>query len=313
MKVLHTENREVYKYIHSNGTETAIKLLSNCDRGVSKQARDKYTVFVSSSYGCQMNCKFCMLHTKGTSYKPVDRVSTVANINEAIQNFTTEVPAAKEKALKLSWMSMGEPLLHREMVGVISQLIISHVLEEGLASSLDTIDIGTSLPSAISIADIRGLNDYLQRYHLYNKELKRLSSLDRPMVRFFVSLMSAVPETRNFLIPGSRDVIEKLSRLHHFLDGTGMIVHHLLLEDVNDSEKEIDAVVDLMATRLEDCEFRLLRYNHCNGSPFQESSKFDKIAKRLTRDLKKVKVQASPGSEIMAACGQFLVGEIDED
>ena len=53
-------------------------------------------------------------------------------------------------------------------------------------------------------------------------------------------------------------------------------------------------------------ELRILRYNECDNSPYKESDKFDYIVKYFHDNLSKVKYQISAGSEIKAACGQFI-------
>jgi len=59
---------------------------------------------------------------------------------------------------------------------------------------------------------------------------------------------------------------------------------------------------------LQNHELRVLRYNTCEVSTYiHESDNFKNIIKRLMEVHPHIKVQVSAGSEVKAACGQFLV------
>ena len=78
---------------------------------------------------------------------------------------------------------------------------------------------------------------------------------------------------------------------------------------MNDSDIEVEMLADYFSNT--NSQLRILRFNKCKGSKFNESSKFDSIIERLYSRLgdDKLKIQASPGSEVSAACGMFLMKE----
>jgi len=54
-------------------------------------------------------------------------------------------------------------------------------------------------------------------------------------------------------------------------------------------------------------EVRILRYNSCSESEIVEEYFFESIIKKILPLIPNLKVQISAGSEVKAACGQFLV------
>jgi len=109
MKTYWTKDYSVLKCIHDDGSETAVKY--SYGEGMGEGARDKYTVFLSCSVGCQQKCRFCMLTSKGVKYKELYPVTILKNAMDAIECFTSKKSEVREKAIKISWMGMGEPLL----------------------------------------------------------------------------------------------------------------------------------------------------------------------------------------------------------
>lgn len=86
-----------------------------------------------------------------------------------------------------------------------------------------------------------------------------------------------------------------------------LIFHHLFLHGVNDNQEELNALVKICERYLKGMELRILRYNECNWSFFHESESFAKIIEEIQSHVDVLKVQISPGSEVKAACGQFIV------
>jgi adenine C2-methylase RlmN of 23S rRNA A2503 and tRNA A37 len=81
----------------------------------------------------------------------------------------------------------------------------------------------------------------------------------------------------------------------------------LFIEGLNDSIEEITELKKLMKSSLQDKELRILRYNFCDKSQYKESKNIKEIIKELLSVSNNIKVQISPGSEVKAACGQFIV------
>jgi len=299
-QVLKTQDEKVIKYIHDDNSETAIKSVVGC----GNNSRDKYSIFLSCSYGCQARCKFCMLSTKGIQYNKLNYLDVLCNAKESLEDFVSRDPKIKEKALKLSWMGMGEPLYHMDLINNCSPILIEWIINKSIATSIDRIDLSTTLPGKVDVLKIIELVSNLNK-SLQGKIASYNSS--QPAVKIFLSIISAVPETRIFLIGKSKNLPARCKILRNYLHPNNLAVHHLLLKDINDSDEEVSTMISFMKERLPNVELRLLRYNQCSGSPFLESPKFDEVADVFKQELPVVKIQESPGSEIMAACGQFLL------
>lgn len=130
--------------------------------------------------------------------------------------------------------------------------------------------------------------------------------------RLAISLHSAVQSTRNLLMP--KLVNQKLSQLKEALSayndkkGRRITLEYLLLEDVNDSDRELDALIEF-------CEglnvhVNLLHYNpidDVDGGFFSASpeSVFNQWSKVLASNGINTTIRKSRGSDISAACGQL--------
>jgi adenine C2-methylase RlmN of 23S rRNA A2503 and tRNA A37 len=301
-----TRDGTVFKIVHPDGSETAIKDVSGCG-GLGEDARNKYSVFASCSRGCKLSCKFCMLHTKGVKYERLTSAQVLGNLKRSLAYVAEKRPSIREKGIKLSWMGMGEAMKDPRLLLEVSISFLAWALNEGYATGIDCLDIGTAFHTPDE-----------KRYTYVQKQLSsdlftlvNTPERDRPYVRYFISVGAIDDETRHFLI-GSGDFTEnvdylrKMSRHNVWAVPGTLICHLLLLKGVNDSPAQLMALDEFFRKR-PDLQLRLLRYNQCDGSPFEESPVFDLVAERFLRELPDVKIQTSPGSEVMAACGQFLV------
>ena len=127
---------------------------------------------------------------------------------------------------------------------------------------------------------------------------------------------------RDKLIPlNTKTPLKDLEKLRYLSEYTGInvICHQIFLEGINDDNYTIGCLKEWMNEV--PFELRILRYNKCTGSersskshsensPFTESSKFDSIVQELNTSISRIKYQISPGSEIKAACGQFILGKL---
>ena len=82
MEIFRSTDGLVSKFIHDNGDETAIKCVPSQSTVLDRAAgtvrvvetdRQKGSLFISSSVGCYMKCRFCHLTTKDSVFR---RLST---------------------------------------------------------------------------------------------------------------------------------------------------------------------------------------------------------------------------------------------
>ena len=328
MEVFRSGDNTVGKYIHADGSETSIKCVSSCDTIVDPATgmfynnnvdRRKYTVFVSSSVGCFMKCKFCYLTIKNSEYKKIANGQLSDNIRSAVNQELVDNPDNLERYTKLCWMGMGEDhMVHTSRTKEQTLEILDFLVNGNLALGLDGVDVSSVLSRATSkdwINDFTGLNKQLEKYNINPLNTKNVHTSNgysmgesRSRLRFFYSLHSAIQSERDALIPKAIPLDEALDDIDRFYDQSGcnIIFHHMFLKNQNDSAASVDALIDFMQKRPQH-ELRILRYNACDGSEFVESLQFDSIIAQIAKEIPRLKVQISTGKEVTAACGQFIV------
>jgi adenine C2-methylase RlmN of 23S rRNA A2503 and tRNA A37 len=324
--VFRTADKTVSKYIHEDGSETAIKKVKSTQNVINpitsqietiESDRNKYSVFISCSVGCHMACKFCHLTLKGAKHYKLESDQVLNNLKEALEDQVAFDPEIKSKYIKLSWMGMGDAINKPEMVRDVTLRFLDWVFENGYAKGLDGIDLSTVMPK-IKKPEFIGIfhnleNDLRQyplneKYSMDNHEFRNFEYTRKNVFRLFYSVESAIQEKRENVIPNAMPLVDAANLLNQYqASGSTLIFHHLLVEGLNDSEEELSALIHFMKKDFDQNELRILRYNYCSKSDYKESEKFISQIKSLSNNINKLKVQVSPGTEVSAACGQFIV------
>ena len=311
MEVYRTEDNTVAKYVHDDGSETAIKSVPTCVDGdfvLGDQAPNKYAIFISSSVGCPIKCKFCYLTSKKCSYHKLEIQDILKNVIDAIDEETKHNPELKNKYVKISWMGMGEAFLNIPLVSVATIELVDYIISKGYALGLDGVDIGTTMPV---ISDLNLSNLDKLKTSLIGYKRNPANENDRSVVRVFYSLHSPNQEIRNSLIPSSELVINAMDYLERINAlGIDVIMHQIFLKDINDNQ--LDNIIGLCNLH-KDFELRVLRFNKCPNTKYDETDNFKEIIERLKTTVPKLKFQVSVGSEILSACGQFIISKIIEE
>lgn len=302
-----TQDGKIAKYVHVDGSETAIKTLPKDDISCSGINRNKWNVFASCSVGCQIGCKFCFLTVKKFPFQKlsVDQISI--NVISAITEELKRRPELKDIPMNLSWMGMGDPWLDMNSIFRATKNIIENT--KFLVKEIEGVDIASTFYNNSNTEQtISNLNS-LDRLKEYVNNLSNLTSkedINRTNVRLFYSLHSVDLESRLSIIPTNIYPFSFFDQLSVFHD---VIFHCIFLDGINDSYYQIEKLIHIMKQR-RNVQLRILRYNKCPNSPYRESKNFDNIIKYLYSELgDKLKVQESPGSEISAACGMFLMNK----
>jgi len=339
-KLLISDDKTVVKIVHHDSSETAIKTVSSCDTvmtedgtfEVNENDRNKYSVFISDSAGCYMKCQFCYLTLKDMAFKKLDGLDVFDNLVEALeeriyaQADDSELPKIEDKFVKLCWMGMGDAIVNTKKIAAVTTSMMNYILSRKVAVGLDGVDVSTVMPKVKDVTGVlnrlKELDESLQTYPLNphndvlvhrNKEFSNTDTTypDRSRFRLFYSLHSAIQESRDKLIPNAMPLDEAIPALLEYSEDNkyNVIFHHMFMDGFNDTEEEIDALIALIEKyELQNYELRILRYNTCDVSTYiHESDSFPNIIKRLMEVHPHIKVQISAGSEVKAACGQFLV------
>lgn len=240
------------------------------------QSASHLTVCVSSQVGCPMLCAFC-----ATGQQGFKRNLTADEIVDQV------VFAGKDAGSRVSnvvVMGQGEPFNNYDSV---MEAVERLNVDPGFNIGARHITISTS-------GIIKGIDRFAEEPEQF---------------RLAISLHSAIQGTRNLLMPKLAN--QTLSQLKTALlrynekKGRRITLEYLLLEDVNDSDKELDALIDF-------CEglnvhVNLLHYNPIEDDFFTASPEttFNHWSKVLASKGINTTIRKSRGSDISAACGQL--------
>lgn len=339
-KILFSDDATVTKIVHDDDSETAIKTVSSCDTCINEDGtftlneteRNKYSIFISYSAGCYMKCKFCYLTLKNMKYKKLQLDSIYSNVMETLIERRVAakigtVPKIEGKFVKLCWMGMGDAFVDTERVGNTTISLMHYIMNctRPFAKGLDGVDLSTVMPKVKNLDEtfnnLYMLDEMLKYFPLNphndvivhrNAEFSSTGTVypNRSRFRLFYSLHSAIQKNRDSLIPNAMPINQAIPALVDYSQNNkfNVIFHHMFIDGFNDTQEEVDALINLIDKyNLREYELRILRYNTCEVSTFMhESNNFKNIIKQLVAVHPHIKVQISAGSEIKAACGQFL-------
>ncbi len=181
-------------------------------------------------------------------------------------------------------MGMGEPLDNYESTEKAMRILND---AEGWGLGRRRITVSTS-----------GLVEPLQRF-----------VKDDWPVSLAVSLHSADPEIRSFLMPINRsnplDKLRKVMKEFTFTRRLPVTLEYILLKDVNDRPEDAEKLADFCRNML--CKVNLIRYNPVMGLPFDCPT--EEQVQAFRADLKargiRVFLRERKGVDIAAACGQL--------
>lgn len=316
MEIYRSNNGQVAKYVHDDGSETAIKTIPPGEIGCGGYGSigNKYNVFISTSVGCPVSCRFCYLTTKNCPYFKLSNDTIISNIISAIKTELTYRPELKKMYTKLSWMGMGDGYFDTKQVYDVTIAVADILQNQALSKGLDGVDIATTLPRIPTKQEdyIRNLAFTIDSYKLNSKRDYYGKSSRKP-VRVFYSLHSAFDETRKFLIPKTSDLKDALNYLLSLYreDDISIIFHQMFFKGLNDDLREVAQVIKWL-DEFDNIELRLLRFNKCPGTIFEESDKFNYLVDYIYKYHDNIKVQTSPGAEILASCGMFLLSKFSK-
>lgn len=254
---------------------------------------DRGTLCISSQAGCAVGCRFCSTGHQGFS-RNLGTGEIVAQLWHAEHTLRQRLKlAAGERAItNVVMMGMGEPLQnYAALVPALRVMLDDH----GYGLSRRRVTVSTS--GVVPMID-------------------RLRE-DCP-VALAVSLHAPTDGLRDDLVPLNRKypIAELLGACKRYLDAAPrdfITFEYCMLDGVNDSLEQADALVRLVRLADVPCKFNLIPFN-----PFPESGlrrspreRVAAFAERLQEAGLVTTVRKTRGDDIDAACGQ-LAGEVQD-
>lgn len=313
MKIIPSSNGLTTKYIHNDGSETSFKKSfsgkyhsTDLENPILTD-KQKYSLVISCSKGCQMKCQFCHLTQKESHFQSLSSQQVEDNLKNVISESFKSSPEISNKYIKLCWMGEGEAILKPEMIYTVSINVISWAIQNGYAKGLDGIDIATSMPKVST----KVWTGYISKLVEETKDFERnpMNTEDRTLIRLFYSLHSANQFVRDQLIPNTKTIDKAIKELKNVSEtyNIDLVFHYMFMNNINDSSLQVNELLDLYKKYdLVNNEIRILRYNSgTNG--ITESDNIASILNHLEQNINKLKIQHSSGNSIASACGMFIV------
>jgi 23S rRNA (adenine2503-C2)-methyltransferase len=283
-QVLTSKNGDTYKAMLTlhDGQQIETVLMEN--------ARDQWTICVSSQVGCAMRCGFCATGRMG-----LKRNLTSDEIADQYRFWQTYLadqlatnPKLPQRISNVVFMGMGEPLANYDNV------------KETINVWLKNTDLGHNHITVSTVGHIPMLE-------------KLLDDEAWPHVRLAVSLHSADASTRKMIVPTSYDgFLEKITDwAKRYIEKFGNKKHHLtfeyvMLRDVNDTPHHAKLLTEFMLN-IGHVKVNLIPYN-------VTENKFKRSLDIVISDFKFYledngvicTVRKTMGDDIAAACGQLI-------
>lgn len=252
----------------------------------------RYTVCVSSQVGCAKKCSFCATGTMGLQ----GQLSSGEILEQVFLAKSYLTATTKDDGLirNCVFMGMGEPLdnyeaVHEALRGLTHQCLF------GLKAKQVTVStVGANANKIKQLAD------------------------EAPQVSLALSLHSSVQSTREKLIPSAKmspiDVLGGALDYHSCKSGRGAMLQYLLIDGVNDSDAEIEALANFCIERKGNFFVNLIPYNPTlagedYGYAFPTDERIfafhDRLKELGVKSL--IRWSSANGRDANGACGQLAL------
>ena len=251
----------------------------------------RQTICISTQAGCAVDCQFCL-----TAQLGLIRNLTAGEIVAQVLVPLKEM-AAQESGVELAartnvvLMGQGEPLLNFENVMVALRILLD---AEGVGLSPKHVTLSTS-----------GIVPGIERF---GKEEVRS--------KLAISLNASCDEQRDVLMPINKKyplkTLMEACRNYPLRNWEHLTFEYVMLGGVNDSEEDARRVARLLA-RLKSVKVNLIPWNP-GELPYKESTEeaIEEFRRILTDKGVPAFVRYSRGRDVMAACGQLALKEVNE-
>jgi 23S rRNA (adenine2503-C2)-methyltransferase len=281
------------------------KLLAAQVEAVFMPSEGRQTVCISTQAGCAVDCQFCLTAQLGlirnlTAGEIVAQV--LAALEEASKNQAeqeaggdagdTKWATAKRDPIQTNvvLMGQGEPLLNFDAVMRALRIMLD---PDGMGISPKHVTLSTS-----------GIVPGIEKL-----------GLEKVRPKLAISLNASNDEQRDRLMPINKkyplSVLLEACRNYPLRNWEHLTFEYVMLGDVNDSAEDARRVVRLLAP-LKSVKVNLIPWNP-GELPYRESSeeRIEEFRRILVEKGVPAFVRYSRGRDVMAACGQLALLEID--
>jgi 23S rRNA (adenine2503-C2)-methyltransferase len=266
----------------------AVKFLLRCLDGkeietvIMRHENGRNTVCVSSQVGCPMKCAFCATGKMGL----IRSLTADEIFEQVIQASRWLKKEVNGKVSNVVYMGMGEPMNNYDAVMASIRMLND---PKGIGIGVRHLSISTCgiVPGILKLAD------------------------EPEQVNLAISLHSAVQKTRSSLMPvNAAYPIEKLmAAVETYTEKTNrkVLFEYLLLDGINDTRGEAEALADLLSSNRRLYQVNLLKYHDTHAFKATSSDERGQFMQWLIDRGIPVTIRHSFGEDILAACGQLAV------
>jgi 23S rRNA (adenine2503-C2)-methyltransferase len=285
---------EPYAAMHS-GIDASVNWVRRVDVGTIearfvRRRRDTVVIYLSSQTGCRQACRMCHLTTtRQTALRDVTIEEYVEQAEIVLAHYRRVEPAT---IVHFNFMARGEPLLNPSLVEHSSELF----------------------DRLWRLANSHGLRARFLVSTIFPKGFQRplADVFDRYEPELYYSLYSTDDAFRRRWLPNAQPVDAALDQLAAWQRITSKIVkiHFAFIRGLNDSEADVHAICDALATRGLHANINIVRYNPPSPQHGEEPAEavIERNADIFRARFPHARVQVVPrvGVDVSASCGMFV-------
>jgi len=285
-KEFKTENSEVAENAEKSGREKAGRLGKPTSvEAVFMPSKGRQTICVSTQAGCAVDCHFCL-----TAQLGLIRNLTAGEILAQVLLPLEEHKAQLAPQTNIVLMGQGEPLLNFQPVMAAVRIILD---PKGIGISPKHVTLSTS-----------GIVPGIERL-----------AQEKVRPKLAISLNASNDEQRDVLMPINKkyplSLLMNACKEYPLRTWEHLTFEYVMLGGVNDAAEDARRVVRLLAP-LKSMKVNLIPWNP-GELPYRESSpeRIEEFRRILVERGVPAFVRYSRGRDVMAACGQLALLQID--
>jgi 23S rRNA (adenine2503-C2)-methyltransferase len=285
-KISNAEDAESTEFTEKNGEERAGRLQKPASvEAVFMPSEGRQTICISTQAGCAVDCHFCL-----TAQLGLIRNLTAGEILAQVLLPLDEHKAQLAPQTNIVLMGQGEPLLNFEPVMAAVRIILDPA---GLGISPKHVTLSTS-----------GIVPGIERL-----------ALEKVRPKLAISLNASNDEQRDALMPINKkyplSALMNACKEYPLRTWEHLTFEYVMLGGLNDAAEDARRVVRLLSP-LKSVKVNLIPWNP-GELPYRESSeeRIEEFRRILVERGVPAFVRYSRGRDVMAACGQLALLQID--
>lgn len=254
--------------------------------------KDRGTLCISSQVGCALDCSFCATGKQGFN-RNLTTAEIVGQVRQASRRLQGVVTGRDRAITNIVLMGMGEPLLNFDAVLPAIDILLDD-LGYGISKRRLTLSTAGVAPAILRLAEVTD-------------------------VALAISLHAPDDALRDQLVPINRryPIAELLDAVRTYLgkigDWRSVTIEYTLMDGVNDSLEQAEALANLLADLRERSKINLIPFNPFPGSGYRRPTEA-RVRAFQTHLLERgfaTMLRTTRGEDIDAACGQ-LAGNFED-